>query len=68
MNKNALALAALVKIYEGRLLRLGGTNGPMVRVLRVSLDPARSGLIDVCIVDSDGNERVVPLASLFDAE
>lgn len=67
MDKDDLALAVLKKTYEGRLLRLGGINGPMVRVIRVSLNPDGSGLIDVCIVGGDGNERVVPMASLFDA-
>ncbi len=68
MDKDDLALVALEKIYKGRLLRLGGINGPMVRVISVSLNPDGNGLVDACVVGSDGNERVVPMASLFDAE
>jgi hypothetical protein len=67
MDKDDLALVALGKMYEGRLLRFGGVNGPMVRVISVSRDPDGNGLVDVCIVGIDGNESVVPMASLFDA-
>ena len=67
MDKDDLALVALEKMYEGRLLRLGGVDGPTVRVISMSLNPDGSGLIDACIVGRDGNERVVPMARLFDA-
>src|ERR1035437_7458263 len=67
MDKDDLALIALEGIFRDHLLRLGGIDGPMVRVISLSRNPDGNGLIQACIVGSDGNERVVPVASLFDA-
>lgn len=66
MDKNNLAVTALERFYKDRSLRLGGINGPLFRVLGVSLNPDGSGLIEARIVGADGGECVVPMASLFD--
>lgn len=66
MDKDNLALVALDKFYKDRSLRLGRMDGPLVRVIGVSLNPDGSGLVDARIVGGDGNECVVPMASLFD--
>ena len=66
MDKDNLALVALERFYKGRLFRLGGINGPLERAISLSHNPDGNGLIDACIVGSDGNECVVQIASLFD--
>ncbi len=67
MDKDNLALVAVERFYKDRSLRLGAINGPLVRVVSVSLNPDGGGLIDATIVGADGKECVVPMASLFDA-
>ena len=67
MDKDGLALVALDRFYKDRSLRLGGMNGPLVRVISVYLNRDGNGLIDARIVDGDGKECFVPVASLFDA-
>jgi len=66
MDKDNLALVALERIYKDRSLRLGGMDGPLVRVLGVSLNPDGSGLIDARVINGDDKECVVPMARLFD--
>ena len=66
MDKDNRALVTVERFYIDRSLRLGGINGPLVRVISASLNPDGSGLIDAHIVGADGKESVVPMASLFD--